>query len=142
MQEIKGLTVGTYLGDGWAKTHLGEIGVQIDYSADMQSVLRMLAAKRTDIIVQTDIDTLGQIKTMGLTDTIIMMPNTLSYTPYYLMLGKHSKYLNRIPEIDKTLRQMKADGSLQNIIHQFEPATLTKERPISSPDESPEKSPH
>lgn len=137
LQEIKGLTVGTYLGDGWAKAHLSAIGVQIDYSADMQNVLRMLVAKRTDIIVQSDIDTLGQIKTLGLTDTIIMMPNALSTTPYYLMLGKHSKHLGRIPEIDKTLKQMKTDGSLQNIIENFAPTVPMKERSTTSMDENP-----
>lgn len=125
LSELKGLTVATYLGDGWTTSRLVPLGIDIEWSSDMQSVLRMLAAQRADVVIQSDIDTLKQIRLLDLGDKLIKLDNVLDKTPYYLMLGRHSTYLDRLPAISATLATMREDGSYKAIYRQFEQAAST-----------------
>ena len=96
----------------------------------MQSVLRMLAAQRADVVIQSDIDTLKQIRLLKLGDKLIKLDNVLDKTPYYLMLGRHSTYLDTLPAISATLATMREDGTYNAIYRQFELAVSNTPPPV------------
>ncbi|NQD38865.1 transporter substrate-binding domain-containing protein [Permianibacter sp. IMCC34836] len=108
----------TYRGDGWAKKHLVPAGIRIEWSESPGTVLRMLAAGRGDFYVQTDLDTELQIRRMKLDNRLISLPQEFGTAEIYLMIGKTSPYVDKLPAIDAALQVMKKDGSWQRIYQQ------------------------
>lgn len=103
----------TYLGDGWAKENLAGLGVDFG-GKDLESVLRKLKWGRGDVFPQTEDVTLYYIDELGYESSIVPVPGVnLGHIQFHLMIGKDSPFLELLPKIDQTLREMKSDGFLE-----------------------------
>lgn len=112
LQDLKPFRVLTYRGDGWAKTHLLPNGITVEWSEDPGTVLRKIASGRGDLFVQTDQDTLRQIRQLKLEKQIAMLTTSFGTIEYFLMVSKTSPWLDVLPKFDAAIRAMRDDGTL------------------------------
>ena len=105
----------SYLGDGWARTHLENAGFQVDWSRDLATVLNQLAAQRGDLSVSADVEAMPLIHAMGLEAQVVMLPEVFDTLEFKFQMSKLSPYLSKMPAIDAAIRSMHADGTIERI---------------------------
>ncbi|MBN1648147.1 MAG: transporter substrate-binding domain-containing protein [Spirochaetales bacterium] len=81
-----------------------------------KELFRMLADNRIDVALYSLLTGLSVIKTMQLEDIIALDPPLESRNMY---LYVHKKHRQLVEKIAKTLREMKADGSYDRIVSDF-----------------------
>jgi polar amino acid transport system substrate-binding protein len=111
VQDLKGVRIGTYYGNSWAKSKLGAMDMQ--FAKDRDGALRMLVADRFDLMVDASNPTQYALKALGLEQVVTQLPVTLDTSETYLCVGKHSFLVDYLPRIDRVLRKMKLDKSLE-----------------------------
>lgn len=120
LQKLRGiadlgdLNIGSYMGHGWVQTKLGHLNVQ--YATDRSTALRMLMAKRFDVMVDVSVPARLGVRNLGLEGSIVELPVVLDLGEIRLCIGKTSPLLAHMKAIDDTLRAMKADGSLARLM--------------------------
>jgi polar amino acid transport system substrate-binding protein len=106
--------IGSYIGAGWTKTNLN--GFNITYFPLSESLYRSVAEGIVDaspeIIAQARLYILKQ----GLQDEIVEVPHSFDILRYRLCVRKSSNFAKLLPEFDKTLKAMRSDGSLAEIM--------------------------
>ncbi|WP_142810083.1 substrate-binding periplasmic protein [Rhodoferax aquaticus] len=120
LDELKGLKVLDYLGDGWGEKNLA--GFDVDRGGNFSQVLLKLAAQRGDVFVQMQLPTqyvLNELKAAnpgndGLAK-VVAATNVLDSKKFYLLVSKKSPYVAMLPQVDKTIAGMRADGTIQKI---------------------------
>lgn len=105
----------TYIGNGWARSHLAPRGIGVEYVVDMSSVLAMVAKRRADLLVDDDLDTPRQIRALGLERDIVMLPLELGRVELRLLLNRGSPHAGILPQVDRVLAEMDADGTAARI---------------------------
>ncbi len=60
-----------------------------------------------------------KIKQSGLKHKIVELPNVVFSYTYCFFIGTKSPYLSILPDIGNTVRQMKKEGSIQEIIDKY-----------------------
>jgi len=113
VQDLKGLRIGSYLGNSWAKSKLGATDMQ--FAKDRDGALRMLVADRFDLMVDASNPTQYALKALGLEQVVIELPVALDTSETYLCVGKQSFLLDYLPRIDRVLHNMKLDKSLERM---------------------------
>lgn len=115
LQEFK---VGHIIGSGWAEQAFK--GMDVDWAATSESNMRKLAAGRIDAFVINSFVGNWLIKTLELKGKVIEVPEAiLRPVPYHLMINTHSRYADILPTFDTTIKEMKADGSLETIFAKY-----------------------
>lgn len=113
IQDLKGVQIGSYLGNSWVKSKLGAMDMQ--FAKDRDGALRMLVADRFDLMVDASNPTQYALKALGLEQVVTELPVVLDTSETYLCVGKHSFLLEYLPHIDRELRKMKLDKSLERL---------------------------
>lgn len=108
--ELRGLRLGAYLGNGWVKARFA--GHEISFSPSRQHALRMLLAERFDVLLDSANATQAALRAAGLEREVLELPPTLDSRETRLMLGRSSPYAARLAEVDTALARMRRDGSL------------------------------
>lgn len=124
IDDLKGFVVAAYIGAGWAKEKLA--GVKIDWAPNPDSLLRKLASGRADVHVSASEIEHKRIKALGLEDKLIELPQILDTQTYNLCIRKDSSYAAIMPKFDRTLRQMRDDGSLTALYRKYDLLPLGK----------------
>lgn len=117
LQQLKPFKLGSMIGNGWVEENLA--GMQIKWVANMDQLVTMLALKRIDALVDSPIVINFYAKKNNLKSDITQV-NKLTSSPLYFCLSLKSKYLSILPEFDKALIEMRKDGSLQEILNQYQ----------------------
>lgn len=125
IQDLKGLTVLDYIGDGWGEHHLQ--GLEVDRSGSLSLVLKKLAKGRGDVFIQSKLITqytLYQLQQQPGNEKlhlerIVSAPNVFYTIDFKLLIAKTSPYLSRIYQIEKTFQSMQKDGTLQAIFDNY-----------------------
>ena len=124
---LKPFTVVEAIGSGWAKEHFK--GLNVHWAPSNTSALDMLARGRADIYILGRYPGLRNIKnrikkntgfSKGL-EKIIASHHSLADVKFSLLIRKDSSYIGLLPLINKTLRQMKADGTYHAIFVKYFP---------------------
>ncbi|QPF73007.1 amino acid ABC transporter substrate-binding protein [Roseateles sp. DAIF2] len=111
--ELAGLRLGAYLGNGWVKARFA--GQEVHYSPSRQHALRMLLADRFDVLLDSANATQAALRAAGLEREVVELAPALDSNETRLMLGRHSPHLSRLPQIDAELRRMQRDGALARL---------------------------
>ncbi|TKB23796.1 amino acid ABC transporter substrate-binding protein [Desulfopila sp. IMCC35006] len=125
LAELKDLKIIDYIGDGWAEKNLAQYGVE--WSPNLSSVCKMLAAHRGDVFLQDEAMVRYAInnikKNEGRTsqnyDRIIAIDAPVPAIKFHLMVRKDSPYLYLLPQFDAALRAMHKDGDFDKITHKW-----------------------
>lgn len=112
---LRGLKLGSYLGNGWVKSRFADKDWDVSYSSSRSHALRMLAARRFDVLVDSSNATQAALKAIGLDAEIVELTPVLESSETRLMLSRSSPHVGRLPQIDAALRRMKADGTLARL---------------------------
>ncbi len=116
LADLEGVTVGSYLGNGWAKKNLSHITV--DWAPSLEMTLKKLAGGRFDIYIGGP-ETLWYLKQLGLQDQVLEIKNALDQGIFLLHIGKQSPYVHILPKFDETIRAMQKDGTLETIYEKY-----------------------
>jgi ABC-type amino acid transport substrate-binding protein len=112
-----GLSVVTYPGNGWMESNIEKAGVKVIYNKDE---FKALAQKKADIIIEEPLVGREKMKQAGVAvRKLVEIQVVLRSTPFQLLIGKNSPYADILPEFDRQIRQIKADGTLARIIAKY-----------------------
>lgn len=118
--DLKGIKLIDYIGNGWAKkTFISEKGFDVQWVSRVEQVYRMLAKDRGEAMVTDSNVGHYTIKRLGLEKELVEVPKSLMNIKFKLCIGKHSQYLKIIPEFDETIRRMKNEGKIQEIVDRY-----------------------
>lgn len=115
IEALRGLTLGSYLGNGWVKSRFSGKEWDVSYATSRSHALKMLAAQRFDVLVDSSNATQAALKATGLDQEIVELAPVLESSETRLMLARSSPHVARLPQIDAALRRMKADGTLARL---------------------------
>ncbi|MBF0551155.1 MAG: transporter substrate-binding domain-containing protein [Deltaproteobacteria bacterium] len=115
--ELKPFKLTDYLGNGWSKENLK--GLNVHWLAAMDYIFPYLYEERADATVQVASVCRYNIKKTGYQNRIVELPNVLSSAPFSLGIGRNSTYSHILPQVDQTIRQMRGDGTLQQIYDKY-----------------------
>lgn len=115
VESLHGLRLGSYLGNGWVKSRFAGKDWELSFATSRGHALRMLAAGRFDVLVDSSNATQAALKAAGLDEDIVELAPVLESSETRLMLALGSSHVNKLPQIDAMLRRMKSDGSLARL---------------------------
>lgn len=111
-------TVITYSGNGWHRENLTPAGVKTHEGNYVESVWKMLARKRGDMVVEWP-GAWPDVRRLGLENRIVDTRITLATMPFHLLIGNKSLYKARLPEFDATIEAMHRDGTMEMILSRY-----------------------
>ncbi|MCB2145991.1 MAG: transporter substrate-binding domain-containing protein [Deltaproteobacteria bacterium] len=117
IDELKGFTIGHYLGSGWAEQKLN--GMKVEWTSNVFQTLKKLAAGRVDVFVDTSQGVLFNIKKFGFQDQIIEIPNVVDSAPFHLCVRKNSSFVIILSQFDEIIKEMRKDGTLEEIYNRY-----------------------
>lgn len=119
LSDLRTYSIGSSIGVTWTKSTFHDYNIEV--AGSVKQALKMLEGSRFNVYIANPIATQYKLKTLKLKN-IIMLPNVLSdvkESRYKLLIGNHSNFLHLIPEFDKTIQAMKADGTLKKIFDSY-----------------------
>jgi polar amino acid transport system substrate-binding protein len=114
-----GLTVITYQGNGWNDKHIRARGIKTYDAPKLKSIWMMLANHRGDIVIEWAGAVLPLIEESGLSGTIVEAGVSLDPTPFHLLIGKGSSFVDILPRFNEVVLQMRGDGSIDGILRKY-----------------------
>jgi len=125
--DLKSFSLGGYIGSGWIKTVLEEThGLSVSYAPDLQSALRMLAAERTQILIENAAVVRHNIRMAGLGGHIAELPVELANPSWHLGISHHSTFMGKTELFNQTLQSMWSDGTIPCILSRYEVQSIEK----------------
>lgn len=116
--DLKLVTV-TNLGNGWHKENIEVYGIPTYYTKNDEHMLKFLAAKRADIIIDAAIPTNYNIKKLGLSSQIDFTEVRFGPLNFHLLMSKQSKASMLMPAIDETIQSMTQEGYIEQITEKY-----------------------
>ncbi|NLI82032.1 MAG: amino acid ABC transporter substrate-binding protein [Deltaproteobacteria bacterium] len=114
-----GVTVISYIGNGWSKTHLEDAGIRIFNATMVDGMYRMLAAKRGDILLEDGILAAPALKHLGLEDKVVPTQGVVATSDFHMLIGKRSPFAGIVPRLETVIKEMWEDGSIERIVAQY-----------------------
>lgn len=102
-------------GNGWIRANMEEQGVKTQWVAGDEEIIRFLALKRADAMIEVAPAINHRIEEMGLTDSLVKTDVVFGPIDIYVMVGKKSKFALRIDEINSALQRMQAEGVFEKL---------------------------
>ena len=126
--DLKGLTLVDTMGSGWTKDNFDAHGIKnVIWVPDVDSAFNMLAKGRADAFIMFNLNAYNilsrkrarEIDTEGGFHNIVAITPTFATLPFQLLIRKDSPFVNRIPDINKVLKDMEHDGAIQRIHQKY-----------------------
>lgn len=110
-----GLVVASNLGNGWIKQNIEEAGVTVFYAPQDESMAKMLAARRADIVIDPEFSFVYDIRKADLVGQVICVASPFPPTPFHFLLGKNSPFAHLMPRIDAAITKLAHNGTLARL---------------------------
>ena len=121
IEDLRAYNLVQHRGSQWDQKNLVDKNFKVHLVADYDTMFKLLAKGRGDVVAFEAYMARHVIKNLGLSDQIVELD--VSFTgegfPFHLVVGKKSPFKKIIPKFDDTLRQMKQDGSYQIILNKY-----------------------
>lgn len=116
----------SYIGNDWADTTFYGTGVTLIEATSVESMFKMLAAKRGDVIIEDPMLMNPSLKSLNIEDKIIKTKGMVEEVPFHFLIGKKSKYFHVAESAFKVLQELKKDGTIDHFIEKYKnPVVLT-----------------
>lgn len=109
----------TYSGNSWHKENIESLGIKTYEASRLENVWKMLAEKRGDIVIEWPRSAWPDIKRVGSYETIIDTAITISEMPFHLLIRKDSPHVSILSDFNKTIIEMKKDGTIAAILSKY-----------------------
>ena len=126
--DLKGLTIVDTLGSGWSKDNYDAHGIKnVIWAPSIDSAFNMLAKGRADVFIMFNINAYNLLLkkramngplSKGFKNIVAITP-TFATLPFRLLIRKDSLFAKKIPQINKILKNMKEDGTMQRIRQKY-----------------------
>jgi polar amino acid transport system substrate-binding protein len=95
--------------------------MDVHFMTSYQQLFLYLEAGRADVAIRNDWQTQYQIKKLGFTGKIVMLPQSMTSEPqaYSILIGKRSPFIAHIERLNTVLKEMERDGTLQTIYNHY-----------------------
>ena len=128
LQQFKGFKVVDYVGAGWAKEHFK--GLDVVWAPKYKNVLLMLAANRADIFLANEFSGYQSIRSLIRQEPVfadklkklVACSHPIGTMSFCLLVRKDSRWVSIIPRVNRTLKEMKADGTYDRIVKKYQSA--------------------
>ena len=117
LKELQPYRILDYSGNGWGKKWLvEETGLAVDYAPNMSLVLKKLAMGRGDVFIEDSKATNYTLMLLQLRDKVVALPVVFNEIEFMLCISKKSPFKKDISKIDKVVKEIKNDGTLEAIL--------------------------
>jgi polar amino acid transport system substrate-binding protein len=110
-------TVVSYAGNGWGAENLKDFKLAI--GADYESGLKMLIARRGDVMIDNSLTMQFSLRREAGGDQIVMMPARLDSSNFQLLVSKLSRHLGMLPDFDRALAQYKKTSAYADVFRKY-----------------------
>lgn len=107
-ESLRPYRVGTRIGLKFAEQ--GTAGMYVERVPSVEQSFAKLAAGRVDVVVETRLSGLWQVKAAGLQGITVLEPPLIKHHLFHYL---HKKHAPLVPRITAVLEKMQADGQLQ-----------------------------
>ncbi|GAB1484690.1 hypothetical protein MASR2M78_35080 [Treponema sp.] len=114
-----GLVVLTYSGDEGTKITLEKAGVKVIYASSVEGMYKMLFAGRADLIIEDPVLVKPILEGLGFSNNAYKTTGLIQESAFCLMISKKSSYSSLASTIDRTLKAMWADESIEKIMLRY-----------------------
>lgn len=116
--ELKAFKMADIAGSKWAENNLKSAGLKIHWMKSTKQIFQFIIKDRADATVGNDWITRDLLKKLNFQDKIVELPTPMTSKPvsFNILISKKSPYHKLIPEINKNLKKMKADGTYDKIL--------------------------
>lgn len=108
---------GSYIGAGWSRNSLKDY--QVTYFPAAETMYRAAGRQLVDIAPEIAAQARPFVQQLALDDELVELPQVFDQLDYRLCIRKNSPFAERLPEFDRTLRAMRADGTLAAIFARY-----------------------
>lgn len=113
------LTPVTNLGNGWHKQKIDSHGIDTHYVPKEDNIVKFLASRRADIMIEAVIPMNYKIKQYGLESEIVLTEARFGPINFHLLISKKSKFASRMPEINRTVDMLFKKGVIQKLTKKY-----------------------
>ena len=126
--DLKGLTLVDTMGSGWTKENYDAHGIiNVIWVPSIDSAFSMLVKGRADAFIMFNLNAYNilskkrsqEADPAGDYHNIVAITPTFVTLPFRLLIRKDSPFVSRIPDINKTLKEMKVDGTYRRIRQKY-----------------------
>ena len=130
LSDLRGKTVGLLLGDSFGDEFDNYLlnNTTIEYVSSGQQNFGKLALGRIDFMPLGRLSGELQSKKLGFHPQITPLDRVISTEYYYLAVGRNSGLAKHLPYINRRLKEMHHDGTLNRLVEQQSQHYLTPER--------------
>ncbi|MCP3925868.1 MAG: transporter substrate-binding domain-containing protein [Desulfobacterales bacterium] len=114
-----GLIPVTNLGNGWHKQNIDSLGIDTYYVTKEDDIVKFLASKRGDIMIEAVIPMNYKIKQYGLVSKIELTNARFGPLNFNILLSKKSKYVYLMPEINSVVNRLIKDGTMGKLTSKY-----------------------
>lgn len=107
------------LGNGWHKQNIDIYGINTLYVKKDENIIKVLANKRADILVDTIIPMNHEIKKHGLSNKLILTDIKFGPIEFHILLSKKTISPAFEQEINKTLTKMVKEGYIEELAKKY-----------------------
>ena len=116
LRELKPSVI-SYIANGWAKNKLG--GFDVAGSGDFNSAIKMLIARRGDIMIENVLVMSYVLARTPGGDAVQLLPNRMDRADFQLLIGKSSPHVQRSAQIAKVLRLFKQTPAYDDVFKRY-----------------------
>ena len=113
------LTPVTNLGNGWHKQHIDSYGINTYYVPKEDNIVKFLASKRADIMIEAVIPTNYKIEQYGLVSKLELTNARFGPLNFHILMSKKSKYVKYMPQINRVIQKLTMNGTLHNLTKKY-----------------------
>ena len=106
-------------GNGWHEENIDSYGIKTHYIREDEHIVKFLAAKRADIIIDAVIPLNYYIKKLGLVSEIELTDVKFGPVDFHLLLSKKSNYIELMSEFNEVIKTLKDDGTLDKMANKY-----------------------
>lgn len=116
-------TAVSYLGSGWSTNHLA--GIELTLAGNFESVLRMLLARRADIMIDNEFPVQNWLAThkddqgRPASESIVMLPKIYDASRFNLLVSKKSAYLGMLAEFNLRMKAFRKTAAYRQIFQSY-----------------------
>lgn len=120
-KDIKGfgLTLAANLGDGWYREHIAPIGIKTHYLAQDENIVRFVAAKRADGMIDALLTTNTKIKDLNLESELMLTDVRFGPLDFHVLISRKSPLMERVEDINAALLRMRENGVFDRLMEKY-----------------------